>query len=171
MLKAFSQILDALERIEKLVIVIFVTLMIILMIYQVVLRYLFSAANSWSEELVRYLFIYTVMLGSAIAARRNSHLQIDVFINVLKNRTKCVFTIAATVCAIVFICFLFMYSISLGQTAMTNMSAGLKIPMAIPYLSIPIGCVLIILTSLEVIFKQARQFRHKCDPDTEVKKP
>lgn len=159
MLKYYSKLLDILEVIEKVIIVIFLSLMTILMVYQVVLRYVFSASNSWSEELVRYLFIYSVMIAAAIAARRNSHLQIDVFINYLKPRVKGVFTIVATMVGIIFLMFLFCYSLDLCSEAYSNMSAGLGISMSLPYLCIPIGCVLIMLTSLEVIFKQMAQAR------------
>lgn len=154
MRKYYSKLLDALEVVEKAVLAIFLTLMVVLMVYQVVLRYIFSAANAWNEELVRYLFIYSVMIASAVAARRNSHLQVDVFINYLKPKMKCLFTVAATVLGIVFLIFLFRYSLDLCWSARTNMSAGLGISMTIPYLCIPIGCLLITLTSLEVICKQ-----------------
>lgn len=73
-----------------------VAVMIIVMIYQVVLRYCLSSANSWSEELARYLFIYDVMIAAAIATRKNSHLQVDFLINLLKPKVKYIFTIVAT---------------------------------------------------------------------------
>ena len=123
--------------------------MIIVITYQVILRYVFSASNAWSEELARYLFIYDVMVAAAIATRRNSHLQVDAFIGILKPRTKAIYTVIATIVGIVFLVFLFCYSVVLCQAAAVNVSAGLKIPM-----SVPIGAVLMILTSIEVIMKQ-----------------
>jgi TRAP-type C4-dicarboxylate transport system permease small subunit len=55
--------------------------------------------------------------------------------------------------------FLFNYSLMLCQTAAKNISAGLQISMSIPYACMPIGVVLMILTSLEVIFKNILQIR------------
>ena len=54
----------------------------------------------------------------------------------------------------VFLVFLFCYSVVLCQAAAVNVSAGLKIPMSVPYACMPIGAVLMILTSIEVIMKQ-----------------
>lgn len=159
MIKAYSKFLDKLETAEKIFLGITVAIMIIVMVYQVVLRYCFSAANSWSEELARYLFIYDVMIAAAIATRRNSHLQVDFLINLLKPKVKCIFTILATLAGIVFMVFLFNYSLTLCQTAAKNISAGLQISMSIPYACMPIGVVLMILTSLEVIFKNILQIR------------
>jgi len=141
------------ETAEKIFLGITVGIMVIVMIYQVVLRYCFSSANSWSEELARYLFIYDVMIAAAIATRKNSHLQVDFLINLLKPRLKYIFTIVATLAGMVFLGFLFNYSLTLCQTAASNISAGLKISMSIPYACMPIGTVLMLLTSLEVILK------------------
>ena len=159
MIKAYSKFLDKLETAEKLFLGITVALMVIVMVYQVVLRYCFSAANSWSEELARYLFIYDVMIAASIATRKNSHLQVDFLINLLKPKVKCIFTIFATLAGIVFLVFLFNYSLMLCKTAANNISAGLQISMSIPYLCMPIGVVLTILTSLEVILKNILQIR------------
>ncbi len=159
MLKAYSKFLDKLETVEKVFLGITVAIMIIVMVYQVILRYCFASANSWSEELARYLFIYDVMIAAAIATRKNSHLQVDFIINLFKPKIKCIFTIGATVVGIVFLVFLFTYSLTLCQTASSNISAGLKISMSIPYACMPIGVVLMILTSIEVILKNAWKIR------------
>ena len=150
-MKGYGKFLDGIEKIEKLFLAVTVAIMIIVITYQVILRYVFSASNAWSEELARYLFIYDVMVAAAIATRRNSHLQVDAFIGILKPRTKAIYTVIATIVGIVF---LFCYSVVLCQAAAVNVSAGLKIPMSVPYACMPIGAVLMILTSIEVIMKQ-----------------
>ena len=72
-MKGYGKFLDGIEKIEKLFLAVTVAIMIIVITYQVILRYVFSASNAWSEELARYLFIYDVMVAAAIATRRNSH--------------------------------------------------------------------------------------------------
>ena len=106
-MKGYGKFLDGIEKIEKLFLAVTVAIMIIVITYQVILRYVFSASNAWSEELARYLFIYDVMVAAAIATRRNSHLQVDAFIGILKPRTKAIYTVIATIVGIVFLVFLF----------------------------------------------------------------
>lgn len=159
MLKKYSAFLDYIELIIKVILVASVAVMIFAMAYQVVLRYIFNNANAWSEELTRYVFIYQVMFGSAIAIRRNSHLQVDVLINKMKPKVRCVFTILSTIAGVIFLILLFKYSIDFVAIGKRNLSVGLFIPMSIPYLALPIGCVLMVLTSLEVIFKNIEEFR------------
>jgi TRAP-type C4-dicarboxylate transport system permease small subunit len=46
----------------------------------VVLRYVFSAPLTWSEEFIVTLFVWTVMLGIPSAFRAHMHLRIDVLV-------------------------------------------------------------------------------------------
>lgn len=161
MRKGYSKFLDFLERIEKVFLALTVGVMVVIIVYQVIMRYVFANANSWSEELARYLFIYDVMIGASIAIRRNSHLQIDMLINLLRPKTRCAFTIGTTLVGMVFLVFLFIYSLTLCQTGSRTMSAGLGIPMSIPYASMPIGIVLMLLTSVEVIMKNVAALREE----------
>lgn len=40
---------------------------VILVFFQVILRYVFSSSLSWSEELARYIFIWQIWLGTSVA--------------------------------------------------------------------------------------------------------
>ena len=112
-MKAYSKFLDIVEKIVKALLCISVAVMLVVMIYQVILRYVFAHATAWSEELARYLFIFQVMLASAIGIRRNSHLQIDALIHLLKPRWRMLSTVISTLIGVVFLCFLLVYSIDL----------------------------------------------------------
>ena len=155
MIKLYSKFLDLLEWVEKAILAVSVFVMVIIMVYQVILRYVFSNSNSWSEEVTRYLIIFNVMMASALAVRRNSHLQIDILINCFSPRLKRIFTIGATLAGIVFLVLLFQYSLQLCAQAASNISPGVGISMSVPYAAMPIGIVLMILTSIEVILKNA----------------
>ncbi len=161
MYKGYSRFLDFLEKIEKFILTATVLIMMFTMLYQIILRYCFSAGNAWSEELTRYLFIFNVMIACAMAVRHGSHLQIDVLVSGLKTKDKCILTLISTFLGICFMLFLLVYSVNLCVIASNNISPGLEIPMSIPYASMPIGTVLMILAALEVIFKQLEILRSK----------
>ena len=88
-----------------------------------------------------------------------SHLQIDILINLMKPKVRTILTIIATLAGMVFMVFLLSYSITLVQTGARTMSAGLGIPMSIPYSCMPVGIVLMLLTSIEVLFKNISALR------------
>lgn len=159
MLRGYSKFLDVLEKVEKAILAVTVGIMVIIIAYQVIMRYIFAHANSWSEELARYLFIYDVMIGAAIAIRRNSHLQIDILINLMKPKVRTILTIIATLAGHGVHGIPAVLLHHPGQTGARTMSAGLGIPMSIPYSCMPVGIVLMLLTSIEVLFKNISALR------------
>ena len=164
-MKTLQRVSDTVNKAVSYIGIAIFAVLIVACVLQVFFRFVLNNSLSWSEELARYLFVYDVMIGAAMAIRRNSHLQIYININLLKPKTRCVFTIVATVAGIVFMAFLFSYSLTLVQTGARTMSAGLGIPMSIPYACMPIGLVLMILTSIEVICKNIIALR---EPEKEA---
>ena len=57
--------------------------MLLLMVVQVIFRYILHVALPWSEELIRYMFVAASFLGAALVARERSHISIDVFDSLL----------------------------------------------------------------------------------------
>lgn len=156
MLKIYSKILDILEYIEKAFLAVTGFALVVILLYQVVLRYVFNNAAAWPEELARYIFIYDVMIAAAIAVRKNCHLQIDMITRKFSEKTNAIFTIVSTLIGVVFLVYLFMYSLNLCQTGAKTMCTAVPFSMAVPYSCIPIGVCLMLLTSIEVIFKNLK---------------
>lgn len=70
---------------------------VILVFFQVILRYVFSSSLSWSEELARYIFIWQIWLGTSVAQRDNSHVRIEALGGSEESRRKTMLRIAADV--------------------------------------------------------------------------
>src|SRR5699024_11998103 len=68
--------------------VVFMFFIILLTFLQVCLRYMFSHSFAWIEEVSRYLFVWIVFLGAAIAFDADSHIKIDVIENKLPKKIK-----------------------------------------------------------------------------------
>lgn len=63
---------------------------------QVVLRFGFGTALTWSEELIRFLFVWFAYLGAVLGAQRGGHIRITTFVSLLprKNMREVVLLIA-----------------------------------------------------------------------------
>ena len=55
--------------------------MLLLMILQVIFRYVLKLSVPWTDEVARSLFIWEIFLGSALAHRGKAHIQITVFLD------------------------------------------------------------------------------------------
>ena len=154
----FSKGMDVVERILRLLIGIAMVIMVVIIFYQVILRYVLNASNIWSEELARYLMCYVVLLGAAVAIRKYSHLQVDFALNMLPARARCIAVAICTLAGIVFLVFFCQYGIDLCLNTANSTSSGTGIPMSYAYACLPIGGILMILASVEVILKEWTKF-------------
>ena len=159
MLNKYSGFLDVLEKIIKIVEIVLLGGITILMGIQCVMRYIFSHALPWCEELCLYMCIFSVFIGISIAIRRESNLQVDFLLSFMKPRTQHLLTAISSIIAIIFMLIFCYYSINLMQHA-TGASTTLPLHMRDIYFAFPLGSVLLILFSIENIGLNIRKFRH-----------
>ena len=70
---------------DKILAIIF-GVIVCIMFVQVVFRYIFNSSLSWSEELVRYLFVWLVFWGGALALKDKMHIGVDFFIELFSEK-------------------------------------------------------------------------------------
>jgi TRAP-type C4-dicarboxylate transport system permease small subunit len=119
--------------------------------YQVVMRYAFNSASSWSEELVRFLFIWCTFVAAAIGVRERIHIGVDVFVKRFPEKFVHLTEIVVNLAIMVFSGYMVYYGWILTLMTRKQLSAALLIPMSWVYLSIPVmGILLLFYCSLEV---------------------
>lgn len=137
----------------------------ILVFIQVVLRYAFNISLVWSEEIARYLIIWFILIGSSIAVREKAHASVDAVVEFLPLLPKRIFSILANLTGIVF-CFVLIWS---GWTTVTtviefgNVTPAIGLPMAIPYLSLPVGGGLMLIRFLQLLVDDFKRLRNRHD--------
>ena len=151
-LKAYSRFLDFLTKILRVVLVIFVAAMCLIMIYQVIMRYVFLDSKPWCEELTLYLMIATIFLGLGIASRQEAHLQVDFLLRLYSPKIRCLMEIICNLITIAVMVVLIVYSISLIGHA-TARSITMPLTMKQIYVIFPVSSAILILYSLELLAK------------------
>lgn len=56
------------------------SVMALLVFANVVLRYVFNSGITWSEEMSRYLFVFMIFAGAALALIQHKHLAVDMLL-------------------------------------------------------------------------------------------
>ncbi|HLT25315.1 MAG TPA: TRAP transporter small permease [Zeimonas sp.] len=112
-------------------------------LYQVVARFVLEQPSIWSEEVVRRLLIWMVMLGVAAAFRRGAQISVDVLARVARGRRweRWLRAAIATV-TLAFLAVLAWFGFDLAWRIRFQTSPSLEISMAWAYLAIPVGAVL-----------------------------
>lgn len=144
-----------LYRCEELFSGLLILLVTAVLFLNVVLRFGFNSSTSWSEEFIRYGFIWITFIGGAICVRRGAHVSVDLIPNYLTEKGKKALFFATSTVTVIFLlwmCKLGMDTVSfIYQTGQT--SPSLPIPMYTVYLAIPIGCLLMAIHYIEFIVK------------------
>lgn len=68
--------------------------MLILVVAQVLIRYLLPFSVPWTEEAARYILILITFLGAAVALRRGDHICVSTFLERMSERTRRKFYLA-----------------------------------------------------------------------------
>ncbi len=150
-----SKIMSWVVKVEKTLIGICLFLATAVIMINVVGRRI-GTAPQWGEEAVRYLMIWITFIGSGICFRRSSHYGIDV-IRRVNNKTfqKFITVFVLVACGIFAGMLLFFGGKYTAFTMASNqMTAALRWPIWLVYVSVPIGGGLIILHLLEVFLSE-----------------
>ena len=129
---------------------------------QVLTRYVLHMAMSWTEEVSRYLFIWTVYVGISYGVKKDKHISVDVFHDFAPPQYK---HIIATIGDLLFLGFAFFVAFKGQQVFEIIMDSGqtspaCSIPMWIVYGAMPFGMA---LASFRLVQKIWRRYNGKHD--------
>lgn len=155
-MQVLKKFLDLSETALAVVCVVFFIAMFCLGIATVVFRFIIESSLAFPDELIRYLFIWMIFLGSAVAFRRNVHAAIGVLMTYLPPILRRVALLIATTLSGVFFALMFVYGIKLTQRVEAQISPALEISMAWVYGAIPAGMAFLIVYTIELFVKQMR---------------
>ena len=140
-----QRILDCVDGILQKIIIGAMAFMLFFTFIQVVARYLFESSLVFSEELSRYLFVWTVFLGLPVVAKRGGHMAVTALSGRLKGAAARAMSIAAYLVGIVFMATMIIQGFEMVQRTSQQFSPAMEIPMSWVYLAIPIGSFFMML--------------------------
>lgn len=116
--------------------------MIVIVFANVVLRYGFSSGIRQSVELARLWFVWVVMLGAAVALRRNEHLAVPEFSETMFPRAVPLLRRICWAVVIVAVCMLFIGALNQTMDNWNNISQLTGLPSALFYLAGVVSAIL-----------------------------
>ena len=151
-----DRFLDGIEKVITWLCYILVSLMVINTTTGVFFRYILRNAIPWCDELGRYMMIWVGFFGCYLAARDNSHVGIEMFVELFKPGVRLVFHVAARLVVIAFLVIVLAKSSEQLGLLSIQKSSALEIPMAIPYSAVTFG---IFMMLIENVAHLARLFK------------
>ena len=134
--------------------------MVIDVCWMVIARFVLKNPSTTSEEVLRYLLVWTTMVGGAYAYGRRKHLAITMLTKKLSPSGQKVLDICVQLVVIVFcIIVMIMGDLRLVETTFNQISSALHLPMPYVYASILVGGVLIVFYSIIFILEDLKALK------------
>ena len=146
---------------EGWVLIALVVVMTVVVLLQVIYRYLLTQPLHWSEELARYLFVWISILGAASSVQRRGHFGMDFFFRMLpdKGRRFLMFIVYLLMGVVIFV--ILVQGILLVEKTVAQQSPAMEISMGWAYACLPVGAVLMAIHLLVIIIKEAMEKHEK----------
>ena len=120
-------------------------LILLLVIAQVAMRYIFNSPLTWSEELAVFVMIWLTFIGSLICMRDKEHIEVTILVDHLPRPLQRIVVAFSRLASVVFLLVVAYYGFELVMENMMVTSPANKISMGVVYTVIP-------LSSLGMVF-------------------
>ncbi|MBQ9882581.1 MAG: TRAP transporter small permease [Synergistes sp.] len=123
------------------VIVVFVVVLI-----EVVSRYIFHQSIAWGSEVCQTLLVWITFIGAAVALVGGEHMEINIMMDRIRSRgVKKLLMLIGDIATMIFLVCGTVGGVRLVKKTWNMTTTTLQIPAGILYLAFPLGCALMII--------------------------
>ncbi|MEW6622323.1 MAG: TRAP transporter small permease [Bacillota bacterium] len=150
-----SKLSTLINQLASYIVIVSIFVMTVVVIVQVFCRYVLGFSIFWSEELARYLLVWTTFLGGSVAYKKAQLASINFLAEKLPARPRALVGILAQIMALTFIVVAAYYGFkqSFSPSVTMQVSPAMRLPMTYAYLAVPIGFGIIMIHSIENLYK------------------
>jgi TRAP-type C4-dicarboxylate transport system permease small subunit len=147
------------DRLTDILCLAFMSVGFVITFFHIIGRYLLKAPIYFSEELARYCFIWACMLGASVVNRADEHTNVNYFTTFLSKRAQGWLYIGRQIAILALLATLIYYGVALSIRMNTVHSAAMDISWSYIYMALPVGSLLLIITTFRLIAAKARELK------------
>ena len=156
MTRSIQKVDKCLSMIENAVIILGLSAMFLILLAQVIMRYVFSRPLTWSEEAARFIFVYVSFIGISYAYRQKGHIRMEVVVNLFPQAVRRGLEVLINLGTIALFCYMIPFSFRFIGIQAGVKATATHIPMSIVYTALPLGmalsCVRLLISSLRIVW-------------------
>jgi TRAP-type C4-dicarboxylate transport system permease small subunit len=154
-----KKMLDTIDSATDVLCLVFMSVGFVITFFHIIGRYILKMPIFFSEELARYCFIWSCMLGASVVNRKDEHTSVSFFTTLFSKRAQAWLYIGREVVILLLLATLIYYGVTLSVKMKTVYSAAMEISWSFIYMALPAGSLLLIVTTLRLIAAKARELR------------
>ncbi|MFC0295911.1 TRAP transporter small permease [Geobacillus jurassicus] len=145
--------------IEKVLAVILCVIMLVSLSLGVVYRYVLSSPLTWAEEVSIFSLVWLTFIGGSMSLKRKEYAAITIVMDKLQGKAKIWLLGLSFFIVFVFVLYIFYLAFKWisSPTIMLQYSNAMRLPMIIPYLSVPVSFLFMIVHSLDLLLNHGLQ--------------
>ncbi len=124
---------------------------------QVLTRYIFHFSFSWPEELARFSFIWTSLLGACLALEQKKLHDIDIIFNKFPDALKPYIALGGHLLTCVILIVLVIYGIELTALVHFQESPAMELRMSYVYSAVPFASGMMLITYIFETIKRIKE--------------
>ena len=156
MKRSIQKVDKCLSMIENAVIILGLSAMFLILLAQVIMRYVFSRPLTWSEDAARFIFVYVSFIGISYAYRQKGHIRMEVVVNLFPQAVRRGLEVLINLGTIALFCYMIPFSFRFIGIQAGVKATATHIPMSIVYTALPLGmalsCVRLLISSLRIVW-------------------
>lgn len=150
----FHGVCTAVEKLFLLMGVVLFSVMITVVFYEIVMRYVFNAPTFWAEPLARNAMIWMVMLGLAVGIRQKDNICVDFIADRFTGPVRVGAAWLRLALVLIFAGILLVYGYQMAILGLKKNIVGLEIPKGVVQAVVPISAFGMLLFTIELFVKR-----------------
>lgn len=148
------------NKLEEYLLVASLVVTVTIIFYQVIMRFVFNASPSWTEETARYIFIWQIWLGTSVALKDGQHIRVELVENMFLKLEKPIYkNILEIIILLLWVSLTLFLTIGgfdlVGELAARgSLSPGLRFPLMYAYAAVPVSCSVVSFRLLAKIYSE-----------------
>lgn len=157
------------DNLEEFILIILLGSMTLLMGIQICSRYIFNNSLSWSEELTRYMFIWSGFISVAYCIKKWISIKIDQIINMFPKHIYVWFQLLLNLILFIFFIYMAIHAFEYLQMSIASQqkSPALGLPMYVVQAAPLVGFTLAAIRSFQQILLDISKLMHHREIQTE----
>jgi TRAP-type C4-dicarboxylate transport system permease small subunit len=154
---------DILNEVIKFLAGFLTAVMVVLVLLQVIFRYLLKAPLDWSEETASFAFVWMGLLGASVGLKGDDHPNLDILITRFPQGFQKAATVLINLCILFVLGVMFIYGGKLTLSMRSQLTAALGYSVAYMYAVLPLSALIMafhmVIKTLKLFTGQARGAR------------
>ena len=144
----YKSLTGTISKIVEAVTCILLTVLVVIISYQVFMRYILNSNPHWTEEISLVLVVWFGLLGAGLGVRDGAHLAVEFFVRILPQWLgptirRFSYTMISCFAVVMVVSGARLVQMTTGQTLPAT-----KLPVALTYFAIPLGGLFILMHAI-----------------------